>query len=427
MSYRNLIRVSPVAGLALLIVGPVIVSGQVVPASRTREQPAPTIPAARSTPRSEARTTPDSTGQATSREDEEPMDVLIAQALDQPTDLELKDAEIRDAFERLSILTGIPIEIDRGTVNLLPYGSKTLLTANIKRRPLRDSLVALLRPIGLKFEVESGRVMIRPTAALRRCVDRVTWTELALLEKLQIAPWNEEVASTLKFQFQNTPAAPEVNLATLLNLARHVGAGTASDVLEQATSEYGWTWYPAGDVIVVLPKPRQIERQLEKRVSLVFSQAGLAEVLTEITRRAGVQLILDPGVLGSTPTGISRFTTTFTSTPVRQVLDLISGQTGLAYFIEPEGVRISTSVLAGVTTRPAGDELDPTLAAIDRLRTNTVVGQITLPRSNDGSTITIFIRERDVPDDVQKMLPKAKAEAIEVIRAALAPTTRPAQ
>lgn len=366
---------------------------------------------------------------AVGKEDgDDPIDALIAQALDQPTNLELKNVEIRTAFEKLADQTGIRIEIEPGTLSLLPYGSKTVLTTTIKRRPFRESLTALLRPIGLEFEVENQRVVIRPTPPLRRCVQRARWAELELIEKLYAAPWSDALAETLKFQFQNVPSAPEVNLSTLLTLAKGVGSGTAAEVLEQATGRYGWTWYPAGDVIVVLPKTRQIERQLEKRISLVFSQAGLADVLTEVTRRAGVPLLLDPGVLNAAPSGVTRFNTSFQNTPVRQVLELISGQTGLAYFIEPEGVRISASALMAVAaTRPVGEVTDASLLAVQQLRANQVVGQITLPRGNDGSTITIFIRENDVPLDVKEMLPKAKSSAIDVIRAALQTTTRPAQ
>ncbi|MCZ7597032.1 MAG: hypothetical protein M5U09_03710 [Gammaproteobacteria bacterium] len=60
--------------------------------------------------------------------------VLIIQALDQPTDLKVNDAPIQQAISDLAANTGIPIRLATGTLSLLPYGSKTTLSATIQNR-----------------------------------------------------------------------------------------------------------------------------------------------------------------------------------------------------------------------------------------------------------------------------------------------------
>lgn len=446
MSYKYLIRYVPASLLAVLSILATLSVAQVIPAANTRERPLPpalaptaeqAIAAAAATPHGERLQPPPvvranplapAKPQPASENEDAEMDLLIRQALDQKTDLDVKEAPIREAFEQLSENTGIPIEIEPGTVGLLPYGSKTLVSATIKGRPLRDSLTALLRPIGLRFEVEGGKVVIRPTPPLRRAGQRVTWQELGLLEKLSSSPWSEKLGESLKLQFQDTSGAgADASRETLLRLARGVGAGSAAEVLEQATSQYGWTWYPAGDQIVVLPKTRQIERQLEKRVSVDFDQVSLKDALLDLTRRAAVPLSIDPGALtsASVPNHMAdRFSLSVQNTTVRQVLEIIAGQTGLAYFIEPEGVRITTNLLTPTTpsTRPATD-----VAGLPR--TSSVVGQITIPNPNGGPAISFFIRESDLPPELNEARKARIREAISGWRETLQTTaaTRPAR
>src|SRR5690606_33980223 len=198
----------------------------------------------------------------------------------------------------------------------------------------------------------------------------------------------------LKFQFQNAPeTSTDVNRETLLRLARQVGHGSAAEVLEQATSQYGWTWYPSGDLIIVLPKTKQIERQLDKRVSVDYVQWSLKDVLLDLTDRAGVSLSIEPGALATVPAYVAeRFSLRTLNTPIRQVLELIAGQTGLAYFIEPQGVRIAGNV---VTPGSAGGQANTAESiaqeAYKALRSNSIVGQITLPGPEDQPNASLFI------------------------------------
>ena len=353
-------------------------------------------------------------GQADARAEE--FEVTIIQALDQKIDFDVSNAPLRQAVQDLSDKTGIPIEIDRGTLELLPYGSKTILSATIQGRSLREGLIGLLRPIGLEFAVRGGKLMIGPTRLLRRIVRRATWEELRAIESLSTRPFSKELFDSLKFQFQDAGTGEgESNRQTLLRLAATVGAGSAGEVLEHACSQYGWAWYPEGDRIAVLTKAKQVDRQLETRVSLQYAQISLRDALLDLASRAGVLLQLEPGVLTKLPPQTGESLSLFIeNATVRQALEVVTGLTGLGYFIEPDGIRFAANSLAA-SANPAGS----VEAAVRALRTNSIVGQITIP-GRDGTSFAFFIREDDLPPEVNEMRRNKVHNAVNDIRRLLA-------
>jgi len=356
---------------------------------------------------------------------------LIAEALNQPTDLNIQKKAIGDAFDQLGEQTGIPIVIDPGTFCLLPEDSRTTLSATSQKTPLRESLTALLRPIALGFDIEDDSLVIRPTPPLRRMPKRATWQELGLLEKLATTPWSEEFAKTLEFQFQPTSQTlADVNRGTLLELAAKVGAGTATDVLEQATNHYGWTWHVCGKLIVVLPKTRQIGLQLERRITADYSQFSVQDTLLDLTEKAGVPLRCDPGALASlSPFVAERFHIKVSNTPIHDVLDLVAGQTGLNYYVEPEGVRITACSLtpsgAPVAPHPTDVTSNTPAETVKLLRESSVVIQLELPPTPDGKKITLMVRRSDLPDDLKDLVNAAIKASAEPIRVALRAATQP--
>jgi len=328
--------------------------------------------------------------------------VLIAQTLDRKTDLHLDNVPIEKAIRQLSKNTGIPIKIAKGTLSLLPYGSKTELSATIQRRPLRESLYALLRPLGLKFRCTHECVVIEPTRSLRRIARRATWDELATLEKLHSKKWSKELANSLRFQFRDSPAHDaEENRKILYRLAASVGAGPAATVLQQACDLYGWIWHPYGKAVVILSKTRQIEKLLNRRISCHYVKKNLRDVLLDLAARAGVLLHMEPAVLASLPPAkANRFSMKAENLTIRQALEVIVGETGLNYVIESDGIRIVASVLTPVLGSSQANVTAQ--ATVQALRTNAIVGQITLPGEDDLS-VAFFIRENDLPPEVNEL------------------------
>ena len=349
-------------------------------------------------------------------------EVLILQALDQPTSLTLNETPIGKALSQLSANTGIPIELKPDTVDFLPYGPKTSLSAEIADQPLKVSLDALLQPLGLTYRIEKNRVLVRATQALQRITRRATWEELATLGVLARQPWSAELAKTLSFQFPDSPVGgKQANVDELTRRCETVGAGSALDVLDKATQSYGWTWYPEKDYIAVVTKVRQVERQLDTLVSVRYEQISLQDAMLDLAERAGVLLKMDPGVIASLPPQTSqRFSLAIENAKVRQVFEVVAGQTGLGYFVESDGIRLTNNLMsAGDVSMGATGDADAAMqTAVRALRSNSIVGQI-MVLSEDGQKFSFFIREDDLPPEVNEMRKFKIKDAVNLMRKTL--------
>jgi hypothetical protein len=355
--------------------------------------------------------------------DEEKMklELLIAQSLDQPTDLVVKEMPLRAALEQLGDSTGVPLDFELQTQTYLPYGRETRVDATIRGRPFREALEAMLRPLGLEFEVLPEMVVVKPTPGLRRIGRRATWEELETLEKLYAQPWSEELFAGLKFQFVDSSADDaEANRQIIARLAKSVGSGSAAEVLDHATHQYGWTWYPQDQHIVVLPNTRQVERQLRNTiVSVRYERISLQEALLDLARRANVTVRMDPNVLASLPPQTAqRFSLAIENASVLQVLEVVAGQTGLAYIIEGESIRLTNNLVPAPSGASTAQDA-AMQAAISALRTNSLIGEISMP-AEDGTRISFFIRENDLAPDVNELRKAKIRETSEKIRKLLA-------
>lgn len=358
-------------------------------------------------------------------------EILILQALDDPnTTLKVVDSPITEAIRQLSENTGIPITFERGTLGFLPYGSKTTVTATIEKQPLRESLAALLQPLALKYVLTGDKLLIAPRPALARICRRATWDEIGTIQELYANPWTKELADSLQFQFLDMSTTDsEANRKRLYELAESVGTGSAARVLELACVQYGWEWYPDGKHLVICTKTRQIERQLDQPVCVQYNEVQLKEVLLDLAQRAHVLLKMEPGALSSLPTyQAERYRLTLENTPIRQAFELIAGETGLSYFIEADGVRIAgVEQPAGLSTGQTGtaDSNATAAATVQALRSNPIIGEITLP-GPDGTTYSFFLREQDIPPEVNELRQMRIRQAAEQIRSVLM-ATRPSE
>ncbi len=355
---------------------------------------------------------------------ENELSVLILQSLDQKTRLMVENAPIRQALTALSDSTGIPIAISDETLAFLPYGSQTMLSARIEDQPLRVSLEAILRPAGLRFEVRADRVEVTPAPALRRLCRRATWEELELLEQLHARPWSPEFAASLPYRFLDMPERDaEANRRILLELAEAVGPGPAAEVLELACERHGWTWRPEDGKVTILTRTRQVEDQLNTRVTLRYDRIHLKDALLDLAARAGVLLKMEPGVLAGLPQEtVRQFSLSVNNMTICQALEVVAAETGLSYIIEPQGLRIAASPM-GYATVAGGSADEQALRTLQDLRTNPIVGQITFPLPG-GMQFAFFLREADLPERLNQMRKARIARAAAEIERAL--TTHPA-
>jgi hypothetical protein len=207
-------------------------------------------------------------------------------------------------------------------------------------------------------------------------------------------------------------------------LAASVGAGPAARVLDHASRQYGWEWYPEGNAIAFCTSTRQVERQLERTMTAQYHEVQLKDVLLDVVGRAGLELRMEPGVLSSLPTQqVERFRMEVENVTVRQALELVAGMTGLGYFVEPDGVRIAASTFSATMMSSSKDAEAAAQAAALRAA-NPIVGQITIPGEN-GTTFSFFLREHDLPPDVNQLREQHLRHAAEKMRETL--STSPAE
>ena len=341
----------------------------------------------------------------------------IAQALSAPVTLDVASVPIGRVMDQLAKTANVPIEIAPAVFELLPYGSKTQLSARATNRSLRTVLTALLNPLALTFEASDQHIVIEPTKPLWRIAGRATWEELTLLQRLTSEPFNQELFNSLKFRFEDAGQVDaDIHRQRLWHRAKSVGAATAAAALEYACEQSGQAWAPDGDVVTVRSQVRQIERQLQRRVTVRYDQTSLTAALLDLANKAGVLLQMEPGVLASLPTQMDqRFSLAIENATIQQTLELVTGQVGLDYRIESAGLRLV--VAKPTTSRTLADDASAA-AALRALRSDRIVGQVTIPNP-DGSSYSFFIRESDLPPEVNALRQAKIRRSVNDLRRAL--------
>ncbi len=347
------------------------------------------------------------------------LDVAIEQALDEKHDIDIREKNILAAFDDITRQTGVRIVVEEGTLDRLPYGEQTQLSASIKGVALRDGLAGLLRPVGLVFQVRNNAVQVSANAPLRRIVRRATWAELDLLRKLTENPWSEQLWNELNVQFQDSSPDGRLNKETFVAAAKSVGAGPASEILYNVCNRNGLMWFPSGDRVVILSKSRQADRQLGRRVSLRFFRAPLVDVLLDLGREADMLVKLEPGVIASVPPHLAQnFSLTLENSTIRQAFEVISGTTGLAHFVEPDGIRIAPAPQG--TPSPAAASGDSDVArAMEAVQANAVVGMVTTRGHDGGPDVSFFVRMSDLPAELKELHKRKLQDAVNAMRKAL--------
>jgi hypothetical protein len=178
------------------------------------------------------------------------------------------------------------------------------------------------------------------------------------------------------------------------------------DVLEEVHKQTRNTWYPWGLGVIIRPKEELVRTLLDKPVSARFSGVDVAQVLTELSRRSGVDFSIEPGAVQRIPPEARTIKLVLENVSVRQALESICGFTGLGYVANDSGVYIWNSTS---TPSPSSNRVT-TIMTIDGV-------QVLLP-------------ENELPSDVQQYLKSKRQKAIEILRQQMKqegfePATRP--
>lgn len=362
-------------------------------------------------------------------------EVAVQRALDKTVNIDLTDQAIGDVFDKITAAAGVPIEIDPLTLQRLPYGRQSRLNVKLKNVTLREGLSQLLARQGLTWRIDEGTVRVLPTEALARMGRRATYQELRLLgvlyaETLQsvddAGPAAMQIARRLAGREADAnavgplrlvpPAGAEDLLDSLKVIAARRLPASGAEWLDALTATRDWTWYPWGEEIRLLPKRRQMQRQLQTQVSVDYREADLSAALLDLAGRARVPLRMRPGVLDALPAEArENFSLLVSEASVAQVLEIISGHTGLAFTVTDEGLLVDASEAM---------EADAERGRRRQRAEFFLMLPIQLP---DGSEADMFLRSADLPEPLREAIKASRDRRIaELLTELPEPTTRPA-
>ena len=347
--------------------------------------------------------------------------VLIEQALDEPTRIELTDVKLGEAFAMVTEQTGVEVVMTPEVMSLIPHGPETKVNATIENIPLRQGLIDLVAPLGMTFVVLDDYVEIIPTPPLLRLGRPATWAELDLLGKLRASKPGAVDADLQnlreRLQFQVRARDPWDTLAAEM---RATGAGSGDEVLSVACDKLGWTWSVDGERIVVLSIEQQFRRQLRWPIRLRINDRPLPDVIRQVGMYAGVPVRLEPGTLQSLPLRVrEHFALNVNDLSAEEALDMIASYTSLGYLLDRNGVLFYRTDGPG---SPAGEAPKQPVGfgATSRKTAQTrgqdpYVGKITVQLEN-GKTVEWLIRQSELPEDLKLRRRQDLRDAFDALR-----------
>ena len=345
---------------------------------------------------------------------------LINEALDKLIDIDV-DTTLPQALKAIEDKTGVPIEADKSVYDMLPWGEQTKLTAKISNQTLRQSLTAVCEKLGLRFHVGDEAVELRPLPALARIARRATIEELGAIDDLSAHHLSDAAATTTTVEQLCT----DIDAALAKDKSAYVVDDRATDdlgkspirlprgvsfldALEELHRQTRATWYPWGKSIVVVPKEDLIHTLLNRPITMRFNGVDIAQVLTELSRRSGVEFTIEPGAVQRIPPESRTIKLVLENVSTRQALESIAGFTGLGYVQNEDGVYIWNPASNPVARRP------------DRV--------VAIQQLDNG--LELLLPENELPADVKQYLDTKRAKAIEGLRSQMKkegfkPTTQP--
>jgi hypothetical protein len=352
-----------------------------------------------------------------SAKDENSTSALINQALDKNVNLQL-DGVLPTVLKTIEDQSGVPITATDQVYDLLPWGEQTNIKAKIENQTLRSALTAITHKLGLGWELGQFDVVLKPLPALTRLGRRATVTELQTLDLLtattlpehkdqmtvqQLVNAISQKLSAIKSPSVNVDLRPGeasdaqagiIKLQTPVNVRRDA---TIAQALQDMTRQSNATWYPWGRDIVIVPKEQQVRMQLDKTITARYNGQDISKVLDSLSHKSGVPFQIEPGAYQRVPPEYRTIKLDLDNATIRQVLDDIRGFTGLDYVVKPEGIYVWNQNPNPPSPGRGGN--DPVVATLDL----------------DGG-LQLFLRESDLPADVQEYLKHKKDDEIARLR-----------
>jgi len=296
--------------------------------------------------------------------------VFIEKALDDPAKINFRNITLEDAFENLRKQLGIPFEVDQTALAQLPYGQLTTLSSvQLQGMSWRDALRDLLKPLALTFQPGADRIYILGTEALMRQPRRLNLIELDSLVRLQNSNLNDSDKNLLR-QIQQQTNTSIFRLVEMDNLVDKAHPNT----VEQSLSSYPQSaakvldlysrrllsnkykldqpgaWYLRADLvngsttsidIVILPAVDLNSLKLQKRIDKSFINQPIQNILYELANQGTLGINFEPGCFTLLDENlVNNFSLSMRSATLKDAFEEISGLTGLAHEVRPEGIHI---------------------------------------------------------------------------------------
>lgn len=341
----------------------------------------------------------------------------IDEALDQLVpQISIEKLPIREALAALQQKLNVRFEIADATADLLPYGARTRITITLQSISARNGLTRIFDGLGLAMRVGDAAVHLEPGPVLRRLGRRMSIAEVELLARLAERPWSElRTAGGPAVQFEIPPAAKPAE--ALEQALAQVPGASALRQLEAATAALGWVWLPREDALAFLTRRDFVNALLDRPLACNYRQAPLDDTIQDIGRRSGVHIAFEPGVLDTVDASARAVSLVSPRGSARQMLELISGGTGLRYEVGEEGVRIYADpdrtpggpLGTALATAPAGSSAGPRVVVI-----------LHKPVGPNGLAVDFLIREDELPPELQQMRREVLDEVIAELRRIIA-------
>lgn len=278
--------------------------------------------------------------------------------LDTPLSVSLDQTPIDEVFARLGKLGGVEFDIAEDVYAFLPYGRKTRLNVSMDEISLRRALPTLLASQGLDHSLADDEVHIVPAEPLVRMARRATYEELRLLGALMTTRVDRPADSlgealTLAGPLKGLDAPGLSQAARKAAVARANQAlpATLAQWLDRYGAEADLTWYLDGQTVHFLSRRKQLDRQMQRVVSLRYQNAPIDQVLRDLAAKAHTRLQFQPGALNLLPESTQKnFTLIMADATIDQALETIAGSTGLEFQIRSDGLVVKPSVYLEVVT-----------------------------------------------------------------------------
>jgi hypothetical protein len=169
------------------------------------------------------------------------------------------------------------------------------------------------------------------------------------------------------------------------------------------TQRLGWLWVPAGKTIVIYSRTEDIQQRLDRPLDLNYQRMPLDKLLLDLGKRIDITIHFEPGALQKVAARERHMDLVQRGTTARQVLELITGNTGLWYEVVDDGVVVGA--------KPPGAETAPSAEQPAR-----VVAILRVPVGTDGTTIDFLIRAEELPPEFKALRDRKLPQVIEELR-----------